>query len=410
MSRFNTLAGIGAAAALAGLVAACNPDAKVHGPRLTGDETLFTNYVALGNSITAGFQSDGINDSTQVRSYAVLLARAMGTRFAIPTLNKPGCRPPIRNFVTQARVSDAPAQSCALRATAGATDILNNVAVPGHKVVDATALAGGNPTVSDPNNLLTQLILGGRSQVTRALEADPTFLSIWLGNNDVLQPVLSGMPNNATPQATFEQQYNSMLDQLLAGAPNLKGGVLIGVANAVLLPYLFPAAALASPAFKGFVDQAAGGTVLVLPNCTGSSSLIGIGLLSQMRSGAHPRVISCAKGDPLVQPPVGDIFILDAAEQGQALAIVAGYNDFLEEKAAELDFAFWDPNVLFGLLSERAGGSNEIPNVLNPASATPFGALISLDGVHPSSAGHIRMVNALIGAINAKYSTTLPTQ
>jgi len=35
---------------------------------------MFQRYVAMGNSITAGFQSGGINDSTQRRSYAVLVA------------------------------------------------------------------------------------------------------------------------------------------------------------------------------------------------------------------------------------------------------------------------------------------------------------------------------------------------
>jgi hypothetical protein len=46
-----------------------------------------------------------------------------------------------------------------------------------------------------------------------------------------------------------------------------------------------------------------------------------------------------------------------------------------------------------------------IPDVL---SATPFGPLFSLDGVHPSSAAHIRIANELIGAINDRYDTGIP--
>ena len=86
-------------AALFGLLASCQTDRTV-GPSYSGG-TLFTSYVALGNSITAGYQSGGINDSTQQRSYAVLLARQFGTRFAIPSLAMPGCAPPISNFNTQ---------------------------------------------------------------------------------------------------------------------------------------------------------------------------------------------------------------------------------------------------------------------------------------------------------------------
>jgi hypothetical protein len=47
----------------------------------TAMDPLFQNYVSLGNSLTAGYQSGGINDSTQKQSYAVLFAQQAGTRF-----------------------------------------------------------------------------------------------------------------------------------------------------------------------------------------------------------------------------------------------------------------------------------------------------------------------------------------
>ena len=67
-----------------------------HSSRVADRRTtrIFSSYVALGNSITAGYQSGGINDSTQRLSYAVLLAKQMGTRFAYPSLVMPGCPPP----------------------------------------------------------------------------------------------------------------------------------------------------------------------------------------------------------------------------------------------------------------------------------------------------------------------------
>src|SRR5262249_24639956 len=104
---------------------------------------IFKNYVALGNSLTAGFQSDGINASTQRQSYALLLARSMGTRYAYPSLAMPGCRPPLNNFLTQTRVTLAgqppsTAATCNLRSTSSITAALNNVAVPGIASVDPT--------------------------------------------------------------------------------------------------------------------------------------------------------------------------------------------------------------------------------------------------------------------------------
>src|SRR6267378_8290324 len=66
-------------------------------------DPLFERYVSMGNSITAGYQSGGINDSTQLQSYAVLLARGMHSPFFAPLLNKPGCPPPIISVFTGAR-------------------------------------------------------------------------------------------------------------------------------------------------------------------------------------------------------------------------------------------------------------------------------------------------------------------
>src|SRR3954464_12447218 len=118
-------------AALGSLVAfaACESDRDVLGPTTPTGGDLFRSYVAIGNSITAGFQSNGINDSTQRQSYAVLLARSMGTRFAYPGLARPGCPPPIANGLTGVVVGGAAAPPCSARLPASVTDVLNNVAV-----------------------------------------------------------------------------------------------------------------------------------------------------------------------------------------------------------------------------------------------------------------------------------------
>jgi hypothetical protein len=176
---------------IAGAVACTDHSANVLGPQPSQGNGIFQSYVSLGNSITAGYQSAGINDSTQQRSYAVLLAKQMGTRFAYPSLLNPGCPPPLNNFLTQTRVTPTgfPAStstSCYLRANSVA--ILNNVAVPGATSFDPDAPSS---TLTPSANLLTQLVLGGENQVQRAREANPTFATMWIGNNDVLAPAVS---------------------------------------------------------------------------------------------------------------------------------------------------------------------------------------------------------------------------
>src|SRR4051812_41191795 len=178
MSRTHTVVRgallMGAAAAFV----ACQADNSVLGP--TPINPIFTNYVALGNSITAGYQSGGINDSTQQQSYAVLLAKQMNTRFAVPLFNKPGCPPPVNNLLTQTRVTltgqtASTSTTCALRAQASIGPTLNNVAVPGIATADPIAVGG---TPANANNPLVELILGGKTMVAKALDASPTFATV----------------------------------------------------------------------------------------------------------------------------------------------------------------------------------------------------------------------------------------
>jgi hypothetical protein len=401
--RANVAASAAAAAIALGALGACNSD---EGPKLAPAPVnpIFASYVSLGNSITAGYQSSGINDSTQKHSYAVLLAKQMGTTFNIPLLRFPGCPAPVADVQTGARIAGVPGTVCALRDTTSISPIINNVGVPNAYSVDPFSVTSVN------DNPLTQLFLGGKTQVAKALEAHPTFVSYWLGNNDVLAAggsgtlvATQGVSPGVTPVATLRTNIATGVNALVAGAPGLKG-VLIGVVDVTNIPLLFPAAAFFNPAFKAGFEQYAGGPVTILPTCTPlTQSLVSFAIIPQMRAGTHPRIISCEKG-AIPGTPVGDIFILDAAEITSIKSSVSQYNAYIAAKADSVGFAYFDPNPT--LLTLKAAGS--IPTVPNLASATQtFGSYFSLDGVHPSDKAHILIANGLIDAINGKYATTL---
>ena len=62
----------------AGVLVACDANRDAVGlTNLNSD--IFRSYVAIGNSLAAGWQSGGINDSTQQQAYPRLLAIQMGT-------------------------------------------------------------------------------------------------------------------------------------------------------------------------------------------------------------------------------------------------------------------------------------------------------------------------------------------
>ena len=405
MLRLNTLTRVAALGAVVAL-AACSDKPNPLGPSTPVGGDIFKSYVAIGNSITAGYQSGGINDSTQRQSFAFLLAGQMGTQYHYAALAKPGCPAPIANTQTGARVSGAASTACALRIGSSVTDILNNVAVPGARVLDPSS----SSTVA--SNALTTFILGGKSQAQRALDAQPTFVTIWIGNNDVLEAGASGIivpiagvsPGIVSTQAQFQTSYEAMITQLVDSEPSLKG-VLIGVVQVAGIPLLQSGALIASSAaIQAGISQAAGQTVTIHPNCTGSASLVSVPqLIPLIRSGAHPPLISCQPG---VVPGtlVGDLFVLDATEQATLGAAIAGYNSYIQTKAAAIGFGYYDPNIL--LAAKKATG--EIPPFPSFASTNQtFGTFISLDGIHPSAAAHKVIANELIGVINAKYGTSV---
>ncbi|MDQ6871381.1 MAG: SGNH/GDSL hydrolase family protein [Gemmatimonadota bacterium] len=403
LTTLTRVAAIGAVMALA----ACSSDKKLLGPTTPVGGDIFKSYVALGNSITAGYQSGGIVDSTQRQSYAFLLASRMGTQYHYASLAKPGCPAPIINFNTQARPTGAP--PCALRSTSSITDILNNVAVPGASSYDPTAV-NGTPF----SNALTTFILGGKTQVQRALDAKPTFVSIGIIGNDYLSFAVQDGRTAAlagiTPVATFTANYDKTIAQLLAGAPDVKGVIMANVLP-TNPPIMFAAAAMSNPAFKTGFDAQAGTTTTLDPSCTaggaGATSLINTFLAHQIRAGAHPPIVACVPGGAsgTLPAPIGDILILDPTEQTTINTIVNGYNAYLQNKANSINFAYYDPNTLLTTL--KAAGTVIRATPLYSSATAPFGTGMSLDGVHPALAVHRLLANDLIAVINTKYGTAL---
>jgi lysophospholipase L1-like esterase len=397
---------VGGIVACAGIIALAGCDsANIVQPTKTSvNRSLFASYVALGNSISAGYQSGGILDSTQRQSFAFLLAHQAGTRYAYPSLAGVGCPPPIVNFQTGQRLGDGTATTCDGRQSFSAT--LNNVAVPGATTNDLTA-----PT-SSTSNALTTFILGGQTQVQKAIQAQPTFVTIEIGNNDWLPAALTGAlgpnPTLGSPGITNIDsvivQYARAVNALVAAQPKL-AGALLGVFPLQAPSALFPAESLYTNAtLNAEFTAAAGGNVTYIPNCAGSHALISIDILTFWASAGIPKVVSCQRGVP--QEPYGDFFILDSLKQDTLETAIGTWNAYIAAKADSLGWAYLDPVALFIPLKE-SGAIPPFPNFASPTQ--PFGPFITLDGIHPSGTAHIAIANALIGAINTQYKVAIPT-
>jgi lysophospholipase L1-like esterase len=386
------------------LLAACAGDDAIAPPTATPVNPLFERYVAVGNSITAGYQSGGINDSTQRRAYPALLARQMGTDYFYPALAGRGCPPPIDDFATGTRVGaglGSTAATCDLRDPASLRRPLNNVAVPGATSADPNSANG------PASNTLTFLILGGKSQVDRAIEARPTFVTVGIVGNDLLSTAGSGILTSLsgqplfTPPAQFAQNYAAIVNRLRDAG--VRGGVLQANVDVLNTPLFINAAITQNAALVLTLSAILGVRLTVHPSCVGSTALLAVELLNRIRSGEHPPIIACAR-NAVPGTPVGDAFVLDAAEQATVATTIGQYNSYLRAKADSVGWAYYDINPTLREL--RANGGIALVPDLTSRSA-PFGPFMSLDPVHPGNLAHQRIANDLIAVINQKYQTTL---
>jgi lysophospholipase L1-like esterase len=391
------------------LLAGCRSDESLKEPDVI--DPMFRRYVSLGNSITAGFQSAGINDSTQQRSYAALLGAAMQTPFVRPSLQGRGCVPPFTNNVTQARVGGGTAATCDLRATPTARP--NNLAVPGARVQELLSNFG---TPVSASNALTTFILGGKTQLERMQEAKPTFVTLWIGNNDVLGAFTNsanpGNPALITPEALFIAQYDSVLDAIEATGAK---AALVSVANVTNTPFASAGAIYyclkngGCPAPLPPQNPALAGipTFTVNANCAPPGGLqvlvpwtVGLAKVSAAIGGT-PSSINCTVDNEVITP----------TELGGLVTAITAFNTHIQSEATARGWAFVDINAPLAAL--RADGTiPAFPNVagalVSPPQPVTFGPIFSLDGVHPSSTAHRLVADSVASAINAHYGTNLP--
>lgn len=392
------------------LAAGCRSDESLNAPDLSTSRGLLQRYVAMGNSVTAGFQSGGINDSTQLQSYAVVFARQAGAPFFPPLLNRPGCPAPfvINSTNPPTRLGGAGPGDCALR-NGSPGPYVSNVAVPG--VIVAGLL--DNRITANP---LTQFILGGRTQVRAMMDAQPTFVTLWVGNNDVLGALTStanpGDPALITPEAAFETAYGAVLDSIARTGAK---AALIGVADVTVIPYTSSGATywcIKNQPACGFTAPPFPPTFSVSNNCAPAAAIPGAkgdSILVPWVVGI-PRLSAAAGGTPTALDCSVDADVVLPAEFAALRNAVQAHNAYIAAQAQQRGWAYLDVNPT--LLALKADPS-KIASFPTPPSGPGqpnvlFGSLFSLDGVHPSAAAHRIVADSLIAVVNRTYGTTIP--
>lgn len=354
----------------------------------------FSNTIFLGDSLTAGFQSGSLLDTLQVHGWAPLVAKQASFSIVQPLIAYPGAP----NVLQLVSLGPPPVITSVAGTTTGRDNFATQVtdlAVPGAMVNDVlNTVPLVNPAAGQQQ--LNQLVLGfpglgfgqAYSQSTFAINAQPTTIFLWIGNNDALIADSTGTPSSMTSVANFTTQYQALMTQLTTfTSAHL---VIANIPDVTQVPYLQPAALI-----LGQYSQATGLSTSVL------SGLLGVvpgDYVNPTGLGQIPLILTGKQ-----KGPITDAGVLTAAEVVTVQAQVAAFNQVIATQAQAANATLVDINALFKQVSTSGLTINGYTG-----TKTFLGGFFALDGIHPTNTGYAVIANKYIDTMNAAFKSSIP--
>lgn len=370
------------------------PAATSNGAAAKANAGNFTSTVFLGDSLTAGYQSGSLVDTSQVHGWAPLVAQQAGFTIVLPLIAPPGAPSQLQLL----KIGPPPVIVPAAGTTSGRDNFAaqpTDLAVPGaalNDVINTRPLL--TPTTGQEQ--LNQLVLGypgfgygqAFSQAERAIALNPTTIFLWIGNNDALIADFTGLPSSMTPIADFTTQYTALIKLLTTKTTaNL---VIANIPDVTAIPYLQPAGSL----------LAQYSAVTKIPVAT-LSALLGISAGDFVNQSGLAQISAILSGTQ--KTPISDGGVLSAAEVVTARANVTAFNQVIATQAAAAGATLVDINALFTSVATNGLMVNGL-TVRNGF----LGGVFSLDGVHPTNTGYAVVANKFIDSLNAAIGTKIP--
>ena len=415
---------------IATAVVSCKPKFDVPDPDKGNVDV--SNYVALGNSMTAGYANGALSFDAQQNSYANILAEQFkligGGEFKIPYVSQSsigignnngapsilGNRTDCQGTVSLGPVKVAPQGDLSVLTNMYAGQgPFNNLGVPNAKVIDMAVTSYTNPFYQRMNSSATSSILSD------AVAKNPTFFTVMLGLNDVLNYALKGATSESiTPISGgvgvgFEASINNMIDKLtangakgvIANIPSIKSmayfntiawnALKLDATNALSLNNAY--APLDSTRFyegnNGFIIEDVNVPFLGFRQAVeGEFILLNVPLDS----------VKCNTKWGSVNP-IPDRYSLTLSEINDIENAINNYNAILKNVANAKGLAFVDANSFFAKIK-----MGYMYNGVSVNAAFVSGGAYSLDGLNFTARGNALLANEFIKAINNTYGATIP--
>lgn len=415
---------------IAVLLFACKPE--LDEVTTSSGNADFTKYVAIGNSLTAGFTDGELFISGQRNSYPSILAEQMkasgGGEFKQPMMTDEygfGRRFLLDATLQRPVLVGVPAnpQNFASIANQGP---FNNLGVPGAK---SFHLVPGSEAFSQLNPYYSRFAAqpGVSTVLGEAVAQNPTFFTAWIGSNDVLVYALEGGASDSiTSVGLFSLALGGMLQQLTSTGAK---GAVANIPDIASIPYFtfmntqLPYNGLVLTQSAQVAALNAGYAPLnSIIKQLGSTDTLAFALgqnpfviadkdlpwgMRQMKSGElflltlpTDSIINYGYGS---MSPIPNKYVLTEAELQRINSAITSYNQTILFFANDLGLAYVDANELMKKVSTTGISQDGILFTDEFVTGNTF----SLDGVHLTGRASAMIANEFIKSINSKYGSDL---
>ena len=418
------------------LFASCKPELDVPNPDKGSVDV--SKYVAIGNSITAGFADAALYYDGQVVAYPNLLATQFKT-IGGGDFNQPyvpvssvgvgsslnarfvlGYKTDCKGVNALSPVPLAANGDASIFFTSIATQApFNNYGIPGAKAITTVYPGYGNPAngASKYNPFFTRMLnsseMATASMLSKAAEQNPTFFSLFIGNNDVLGYASSGGTSDyITPSAGaagigFDASIDIIISTMTANGAK---GVIGNVPDVTSLPYFttIPYNGLTLTATQAAQLSVALGTTFtegsnpfIIEDKTAPGGFRKIKATELVLLNTPQDSLKC--GGWGATKPLKDMYVLTETEIAAIQAAVSAYNAKLRATANANGLAFVDVNQFMSQVKKGI-----VYNGITVNTSFVSGGAFSLDGIHLTPRGNALLANEFIKSINATYGSTIP--
>lgn len=415
----------------------CKP--KIEAPEASMGDVNASRYVAIGTSNTAGYSNDGLSFSSQENSYVAILAAQFNAVTSVDFkqpfvsagsvgINPKGQSPLKLGYKTDCKgvTSLSPVR------IAGSGDLsqlsnqyssygpFNNLGTPGLSTLDVRVAGYGNSS-NGPGNYNPFYSRFASNEATSSILSDavaqnPTFFTLMLGDEDILNYAKNGAAIGLIPGANGPagNAFNGSLEEIVSSLTGIGAkGAIANIPNVLEYPYFntIPYNGLTLDAantntlnllYDSYgIDFVEGSNPFIIYDPTAPNGLRPLVAGELVLLNTPLDSVKCYGMGSVY--PFRDEFVLTLDEIDEIIDKTQQYNNVIQSIAQSYGLAIADVRSLINELK-----SGTVYNGVSMSATFVTGGAYSLDGLQLNPIGHALLANKFITAINTNYNANIP--